>query len=152
MDLGRDLVGGESVDVVFGEVNACFEGGDQGGKLLFYRGYLAGEGAAKLLGGDAGLVEGRGVDEIANCFCLREIEAAGEKGPLGEFAGFGQACSGAKALADKEIEEDGRAVSGDFDYVFRGVGVGFLEVCDYGFVEDLAGVVEDFGEAGLGGG
>ena len=97
-------------------------------------------------------MEGGGVDEVANCFGLSEIEAAGEEGPLGEFAGFGEAGSGAKALADKEIEEDGRAVGGDFYDVFGGVGVGFLEVCDYGFVGGLAGVVEDFGEAGLGGG
>ena len=58
----------------------------------------------------------------------------------------------AKALADKEIEEDGGAVGGDFYDVFGGVGVGFLEVGDYGFVEGFAGVVKDFGEAGLGGG
>ncbi len=45
-DLGLNLGGGEGVDVVFGEVDAGFEGGDEGYKLLFYWGDLAGEGAA----------------------------------------------------------------------------------------------------------
>ena len=94
--MGGDFGGGEDVDVVFGEVDAGFEGGDEGCKLLFYWGDLAGEGAAELLGGDAGLVEGGGVDEVANCFGLGEIEAAGEEGSLGEFAGFGEA--GAAAM------------------------------------------------------
>jgi len=46
LDLCGDFAGGEEVDVVFGEVDAGFEGGDQDCKLLFYWGYLAGEGAA----------------------------------------------------------------------------------------------------------
>ena len=50
------------------------------------------------------------------------------------------------------VEEDGGAVGGDFYDVFGGVGVGFFEVCDYGFVERFSCVVKDFGEAGLGGG
>jgi hypothetical protein len=83
---------------------------------------------------------------------LSEIEASGEEGSLGEFAGFGQAGSCVKALADKEIEEDGGAVGGDFYDVFGGVGVGFFEEGDYGFVEDFACRIKDFGEAGLGGG
>ena len=120
--------------------------------MLFYWGDLTGKGAAELLCGDASLMEGGGVDEVVHGFGLREIEAAGEEGSLGEFAGFGEAGSSAKALTDKEIEDDWRAVRGDFHDVFRGVGVRFLEVCDYGLVESLAGVVEDFGEAGLGGG
>ena len=97
-------------------------------------------------------MEGRGVDQVTNCFCLSEVETTGEEGALSKFSGLGESCSGAKALADKEIEEDGRAVGGDFYDVFGGVGVGFLEPGDDGFVEGLAGVVEDFGEAGLGGG
>ena len=45
-DLRGDLGRGEEVDVVFGEVDAGFEGGDEGYKLLFYWGDLAGEAAA----------------------------------------------------------------------------------------------------------
>ena len=50
------------------------------------------------------------------------------------------------------VEEDGGAVGGDFYDVFRGVGVGGVEVGDYGFVERFSCIVKDFGEAGLGGG
>ena len=87
-----------------------------------------------MLGGEAGLMEGGGFDEVINCLCLCEIEAAGKEGSLGEFAGFGEAGAGAKALTDKVIEEDGGAVCGDFYDVFGGVGVGGLEPGDYGFV------------------
>ena len=88
-----------------------------------------------MLGGDAGLVEGGGFDEVVNCFGLGEIEAAGEEGSLGEFAGFGEARAGGEALAEEVVEEDGGAVGGDFYDVFGGVGVGFFEEGDYGFVE-----------------
>ena len=135
VDSGGDFGGGEEVDVVFGEVDAGFEGGDEGYELVLDWGDLAGEGAAELLGGDAGLVEGAGFDEVANCFCLSEIEAAGEEGSLGEFAGFGEARSAGDALAEEVVEEDGGAVGGDFDDVFGGVGGGGGEVGDYGFVE-----------------
>ena len=43
-------------------------------------------------------------------------------------------------------------MGGDFDDVFRGVGVGGLEVCDYGFVEYFSSRIKDFCEACLGGG
>ena len=79
-------------------------------------------------------MEGGGFDEVVDCFGLGEIEAAGEEGSLGEFAGFGEAGAGGDALAEEVIEEDGGAVGGDFYDVFGGVGVGFLEPGDYGFV------------------
>src|ERR1700722_2571092 len=59
--LRGDFVGGEEIDVVFGEVDSGFEGSDQGDELLFDGGDLAGESASELAGGDAGLVEGRGL-------------------------------------------------------------------------------------------
>lgn len=102
-----------------------------------------------MLGGDAGLMQGRGFDEVVNCFCLSEIEAAGEEGSLAEFAGFGEAGAGGEAFAEKMIEEDGRAVGGDFYDVFGGVGVGFFEEGDDGFVERFSCAVKDFGEASL---
>ncbi len=142
----------EEIDVIFGEVDACFEGSDESYKLLFYWGYLAREGAAQMLCGDAGLVEGGGFDEIANCFSLREIQATGEEGSLGEFARFGEARTGGDALAEEVVEEDGRAMAGDFYDVFGGVRVGSFEERDYGFVEDFTCRIKDFGEAGLRGG
>jgi hypothetical protein len=52
-------------------------------------------------------------------------------------------------LAEQVVEEDWGAVGGDFYDVFGGVGVGFFEEGDYGFVKRFACVVKDFGEAGL---
>jgi hypothetical protein len=109
-----------------------------------------------LLGGDAGLVEGLGFDEVVDGFGLGEVEAAGEEGALGEFAGFGEAGATGNALTEKVIEQDGGAVGGDFYDVFGGVGVGFFEEGDDGFVQDCSRdfscVVKDFCEAGLCGG
>ena len=139
----------EEVDVVFGEVDASFQRGDEGYKLLFYWGDLAREGASKLLGGDAGLVEGGRFDEVVNGFGLGEVKAAGEKGSLGEFAWFGEASAPGDALADEVVEEDGGAMGGDLNDVFGGVGVWGGEVGDDGFVECFSCVVKDFGEAGL---
>ncbi len=43
-------------------------------------------------------------------------------------------------------------MGGDLYYVFGGVGVGFFEEGDYGFVEGFSCGVKDFSEAGLRGG
>ena len=51
-------------------------------------------------------MEGAGFDEVANCFCLSEIEASRKEGALGEFAGFGEAGSAGDALAEEVVEED----------------------------------------------
>jgi hypothetical protein len=103
----------EEVDVVFGEVDTGFDCGEEAYKLLFYWGYLTGKRAAQLLGGDAGLVEGGGFDEIVDGFGLGEVEAAGEEGALGKFAGFGEAGAGSYALAEKVVEEYWGAMGGD---------------------------------------
>jgi len=152
-DLGCDLVVWDEIDVVFGEVDASFQCGDEDYKLLFYWGYLAGERTAQLLRGDAGLVEGGGFYKVVDSFGLGEVEAAGEESPLGEFAWFGEAGTDGNALAEEVIEEDWRAVGGDLDDVLRGVGVGGLEPGDYSFVERLgSGIpsgIKDLGEAGV---
>jgi len=55
------------------------------------------------MGGDAGLVESSGFDEVVDGFGLGEVEAAGEEGPLGEFAGFCEAAAGGYALAEEVV-------------------------------------------------
>ncbi len=97
-------------------------------------------------------MEGGGFDEVVDGFGLGEVETAGEEGSLSEFAGFGEAGTGGDALAEEVVEEDGGGVGGYLYDVFGGVGVGGFEEGYDGFVEDLACVVKDFGEAGLGGG
>ena len=87
-DLSADFGAWEGIDVVFGKINTGFERCDEAYKLLFYWGYVAGERASELLGGDACLMERGGFDEVSDCFGLGEVEAAGEEGALSEFAGF----------------------------------------------------------------
>jgi hypothetical protein len=155
-ELGEDVGGGKLVDlvgvVVGGEVDAGLEGGDEGDELELDGGDESGEGAAELAGGDAGLVEGVGLDEVVDGFGLGEVDASGEEGSLGELAGFGEAGSGCEGAAEEIVEQDGGAVGGDLDDVVGGVGVGGGEEGDDGFVEGLTVVVDDFGESGLGGG
>ena len=83
-----------------------------------------GESALRLSGGDAGLIERGGLDQVADGFGLGKVDAAVEKGPEGEFAGFGEPGARAYGAVETVPENDGGAVAGDFDYVFGGVGTG----------------------------
>ena len=109
----------------------------------------AGDGAAGLLGGDAGLVERGGVDEVADGFGLREIDAAVEVGAQGEFAGFGEAGAGFQGALDGVAQDHGRAVAGDFDDVLGGIGTGSFEERGDHLVDGLAVAIEQFGKVGV---
>jgi len=82
------------------EVDASLEDGDELYQFLFDRLQAPGERALQLLGRDFGLVEGLRVDQVADGFRLREVDASVEEGPHGEFAGLGQACAGSDAEFD----------------------------------------------------
>ena len=56
-------------------------------------------------------MEGAGFDEVVDGFGLGEVKTAGEEGSLGEFAGFREAGTGGKALAEEVVQKDGRAVA-----------------------------------------
>ena len=81
------------------------------------------ERAAELAGGDAGLLQRGGGDQVGDGLGLGEIDTAAEEAALGELAGFGEAGAVCTALANDAFEQHGRAVGGDFDHVFAGVGV-----------------------------
>jgi len=106
-----------------------------------------------LAGGLAGLGEGMGFNEVADGFGLGEVETAGKKGALGEFAGLGEARAEDEGAAKQELENDGRAVRCYFDEIFGGVGVGRSEESDESFV-DAGGiaccVIENIGETRAG--
>src|ERR1700678_509643 len=72
-DLRGDFAGWKKIDVVFGEVDASFEVVVEGYKLLFFMGYLAGERASQLLGGDSCLVKGCRFNEVVDGFGLGEV-------------------------------------------------------------------------------
>jgi len=140
------------VDVVFAEVDAGFEKGDEFDEGLLERSNAAAECTAHLAGGLTGLGECLGFDEVANGLGLGEVELAGEEGALGEFAGVGEASAEGKGATKEKVEDDRRAVGGDFNEVVAGVGVGGGVEGDDGFIKLLAGFgfIEDRGEAGAG--
>ena len=76
------------------------------------------ERAAHLAGGLARLGEGLRVDQVADRLSLREIEAAGEKGALGEFAGLGETRAQLKRAAQKQLQHHGRAVRCNLNEIF----------------------------------
>ena len=122
-EAAQDFGGGGDADVILGEIDAGFEERDEFEQLRFDRGEAAGDGALRLLGGDARLIERGGFDEVADGFGLREVDAAVEKSAQGEFAGFSEAGAGADSAVETMPEDDGGAVAGDFDDVLGGVGL-----------------------------
>ncbi len=135
VDAAGDLLLWRHVDIVFREIDAGFEERDE-----FHEGLLQGlhamaERAAHLAGGLTSLREGLRIDEVADGFGLDEIEFAGKEGPLGELAGLSETCTDCERAAQQQIEDNGRAVRGDLNEVFRGVGVGCGEEGDDGFID-----------------
>jgi hypothetical protein len=72
----KDLGGRGDTDVVFGEIDTGLQQRDQFQKLLFEGRDAAGDGTRRLLGRDAGLVEGGGFDEVPDGFRLGQVDAA----------------------------------------------------------------------------
>ena len=122
IETAQDLGGGRDADIVLGEIDAGFEQRDQFEQLRLDGREAARDRALRLLRGDARLVERGGLDEIADGFGLRQIDAAVQERAQREFARFGEARAGAHGAIETVAQDDGRAVAGDFDYVFGGVG------------------------------
>jgi len=87
------------------------------------------------LGGNLRLVEGLGIDEIANGLGLSEIDAAIEEGAHSELSGFGEARSSGDAKLDDVTEHDRGAVRSDLDNVVGSVGMRFGEKSNHDFVD-----------------
>ena len=104
------------------------------------------DGTLRLLRRDARLVERGGVDQVADGFGLRQIDAAVQESAQREFARLGKPRARAHGPVETMPQHDGRAMAGDFDYVFGGVGTRRGEVRDDDFVDDVAFVVEQFAE------
>ena len=120
----RISCGGRHLDIVFGEIDAGFEQRDQLQQMLLHRLKPPRDRTFGLPRGDARLIQRGGFDQIAHAFGLRQIDAAVEIGAQSELAGLGQAGSGRAGALQSIAQHGGRAVTGDLDHVFSGVGLG----------------------------
>ena len=122
-DALQNLCVGNHGDIVFREVHSGFHDGDQLDQLLLDGLQPLGQRAFELAGCDLRLIERLRVDEVADGFGLREIDASVEEGAHGELAGLGEARSASECHLDHVTEDDGRTVTGNFDHVVGGVGM-----------------------------
>ena len=136
-DARQNLLAGHDGDVIFGEIHAGFEQGDELYQLLLDWLYAVGQCAFKLLRRNFGLEQGLRINQIADGFGLGEIDAAVQEGAHGEFAGLSQARSGCQRQLDDASQNYWRAVGGDFDDVVSGIGMRFGEVGHNDFVDAI---------------
>ena len=141
VDAARDFGLGRHVHIVFGKVDAGFEQGDELNQRLLDGSDAAAERATHLAGGQARLGEGLRLDQVAHRLGLGEVEPAGEKGALGEFAGLGQPRAQIERAAKQQFQHDRRSMRGNLDEILGGVGVGSGEEGDQRFVDALRSAV-----------
>ena len=72
-----------------------------------------------------------------------------QEGAQGELAGLGQAGARLDRAFHGVAQHDGRAVAGDLDHVFRGIGARGLEKGDDHLVDDAPVAVEQVGQVGM---
>ena len=97
------------------------------------------ERAFQLPRGDLRLVERLGVDEVADRFRLRQIDAAVEERSHGELARLGQACTSRNRHLNDMSQNNRRSMAGNFDHVVGRVRVRLREKRRDDFVDAFAG-------------
>jgi len=113
---------------------------------------VLGEMAGELgMGGVEGEL-GAGVDEVDHGFGLGEVESAVEEGAPGEFAGFGEGCTGAEEGVEDLSGDEGTAVATDLDGILAGVGAWGAEDGEEDFVDATVFGVDVAVMDGVGGG
>ena len=148
-DARQNLRVGNDGDIVFGEVDAGFHHRDQVDELLLDRLEPLRQRAFELPGRDLRLIERLRIDQVADGLGLGEIDAAVEEGAHGELAGLGEARSASQRHLHHVPQDDGRAVTGDLDYVVGGVRVRLGEIGDDDFVDAVAcGGINQLAEVG----
>jgi len=118
----QKLRGGRDADIVLGEIDAGFQQRDQLEQLLLERRDAARYRSTGLLCGYAGLVKRGGVDQIADSFGPRQIDAAVQKGAQREFSRLGQARAGIEGPVQGKAQDHGRSVAGYLHNVLSRVG------------------------------
>ena len=121
-DPGDNLRRGGDLDVVFGEVDAGFEQGDQCQQLLFQRCETARDGPIDLLGRDAGLIERGGLDQVMHGLGAGQVQAAIQKGAQRKLPGICQPRTSGEQPIEPGAENDRCAVAGDLHDIFLRIG------------------------------
>src|SRR5208337_4252893 len=124
--------------IVFGKVNARLQPGNEFEQNLFVRFEASGDRAFELLCRHAGLVERARLDEVADRFCLRQVDAPVQKPPQGKLTRLGSARPSAKAAFHQIAKDYRSAMAGNLDDVFRRVGVRAPETSDHNLVQNSA--------------
>ena len=86
---------------------------------------------------------GAGPDHLQDRFRLGQVKPAGEKGPLGELPGLGQARPLVQHQRQKTRQHPVAGVAVDLHHVFPGIGVRGLHPGEEHFVDDLPVGVDD---------
>ena len=124
-----------NVDVVFREIDPGLQCSDQRNQRVLCRLDATRERASQLARGDPGLINRLRLDQVANSLGLSQIDAAGKKSSLREFARLGKSRAALDRLPQEQVEDHRRTVRRYFDDVFSCVGVGCAEEGDDGFVD-----------------
>jgi len=124
------VVGGDESDGFFGEVDVGLDEGQDVAELVLEFGCAGGEGPVEKLFAGSQLGVGFGVDQRGDAFDLAEVELAGEEGPGGELAGFGESGALCEAFVQDHGQDRRGAEGVQFDDVLLGVTArGTKQVC-----------------------
>jgi len=101
---------------------------------------------AGLLRGDARLVEGRGIDQVAHAFRLRQVDPAIQIRAQRELARLGEARARVHRQRDGMPQHHWRAMARNLHYLFGCVRTRAREKCDYDLIHRLPLRVQQLGQ------
>ncbi len=143
---------GFRIDVFVGKIDVGFDMGEDEEEIVAEGMDALGEMTGELgMGGVQGEL-GAGVDEVDHGFGLGEVESAVEEGAPGEFAGFGEGCTGAEEGVEDLTGDEGTAVATDLDGILAGVGTRGAEDGEEDFIDATVIGVDVAVMDGVGGG
>ena len=134
----QNLLRGRNADIILREIDPGFEQRDQLQQLLLHWLQPPRNGSFRLLRGNPCLIQRSCINQIADRFGLRQIDAAIEVSAQGELARFGQPRAGLTQALQSIPQHHGRSMARDFDHIFGGVGARRGEISDYDLIDGAA--------------
>ncbi len=146
-DTPRDLLCRRHIHIVFAKVDAGFEQRNQFHERLLSRRHPMTQRATQLARRLPCLRECLRLDQIANRLGLREIDAPCQKCTLRELARVGKTRTQLECAAQQQLQNHRRSVRGNFDNIFRRVGIRCCKKSHNGFINTFGLGVEHIGQA-----